>query len=620
MSDAGDVNSGDSTGPGGGAGSGGSFVSHAKVIGVMTFLSRILGLVREMIASNYFGAGTIWAAWKVAFTIPNLFRKLLGEGALSAAFIPLYAQAMKRESGQWAVGSGQEGGKSGQRAAGSGQEEGKSGQGEESPGRSVIDYESAIGNRQSSIPDSPEDFANASINLQGLILIGLTIIGEIVIGLIWLFVELRADHLLCLKLTAIMLPYVMLVCGAAFLSGILNVHHRFTAAAGTAVVSNVCLIIAILLSAKLFELSSEAGREAGVYWMSWAVLVAGVAQIALLIPSLRAAGFRFRLILHIWTPAVRRMLLMTGPVALSAGVLQIGVMLDKGICFLLAREGTGAATTFSRMGWVIRYPMEAGAAARLDLAQFMYQFPLGVFAIALATAIFPRLSRDADHSGLGGVVAGKEFKRVLRQGVEASLFIGLPASVGMILVAKPAIGLLFEQGRFTAVDTMWVARSTAIYAGAIWAFSLLQILSRAYYALHDTFTPLMWGIVNLLMNLVIELPLIWTGLGESGMAVGTLVSFSIQAVAMLWMLNRRIGGMGLRESAGPVVKMVIASGVMWGVCAGVRMLPWFPSGEGKILWGMQLGILVGVGGLSYFAMCAAMGLDVMRHLRRRKAG
>ena len=98
------------------------------------------------------------------------------------------------------------------------------------------------------------------------------------------------------------------------------------------------------------------------------------------------------------------------------------------------------------------------------------------------------------------------------------------------------------------------------YSGAIWAFSLLQIVNRAYYAMHDTITPLVMSVVNIVLNLVVEIPLLWW-LGEAGMAVGTLVSFAIQAVVMLWMLDRKIGGLGLRQSVAPVLKMIVAAAV-----------------------------------------------------------
>jgi putative peptidoglycan lipid II flippase len=479
------------------------------------------------------------------------------------------------------------------------------------------------------------DFAAASVNLLGAILIALTIVGELILCTLLLF-DLRPDYLLAVKLTIIMLPYVLLVCGTAFLGGILQVHQRFIATAATSIVLNLCLIIAIVAAAQMFDLRSEAGQLAGVRWLALAVLFAGAVQVMILMPSLRAAGFRFKLILRLWTPAIRKMLAMTLPVALGAGVLQISVLFDKGISFLLA-EAPGA-THFDLLGWTIRFPMAEGAAARLNWAQFMYQFPLGVFAIALATAIFPKLSSDALPEGnlksqdTGNRQTSKnklqttnfevpdEFKRVLRQGVEAALFIGLPASVGMIVVRYPAVRLLFERGNFTEVDTRWVALSTAIYSAAIWAFSLQQILNRAYYALHDTVTPLVWAILNLAMNLVVELPLLWTPLREAGMAVGTLVSFSIQSVVMLWMLDRRVGGIGMRQqSLANIAKMLLATLAMWLACVGVQYLPIYPSGAGKISSAAQLLILMALGGGVYFAAAALLGLGGEMRLFGRRA-
>src|SRR5438552_413955 len=168
-----------------------AFLAYAKLVGAITFLSRLLGMARESIAANYFGGGIVYSAFTFAFTVPNLFRKLLGEGALSAAFIPLYAQAVKRQSSQ----------------------------------RAQL---------------SANDFASASVNLLCAILLALTVMGEILLLLAVLLIRMPADYLLAAKLTMIMLPYVLLVCGTAFLGSILQVHDRFGAITFTAVVSNVC--------------------------------------------------------------------------------------------------------------------------------------------------------------------------------------------------------------------------------------------------------------------------------------------------------------------------------------------------------------------------------------------
>ena len=247
-----------------------SFVSHAKLIGFLTFVSRLLGMARESIAAAYFGGAPVYAAFQFAFTVPNLFRKLLGEGALSAAFIPLYAQAVKTQP-----------------------------------------------------RDEANDFAATSVNLLCAILLGLTIVGELILVALMAFVHMPWDYLLAAKLTMIMLPYVMLVCGTAFLGSILQVHERFAAITFTAVISNICLIIAMIAAAKMLDLKTDAGQESAVVWLSVSVLIAGGLQIVSLLPSLRAAGFHFRAIFHVLTPAVRKMLKMTVPVALGAAVLQI---------------------------------------------------------------------------------------------------------------------------------------------------------------------------------------------------------------------------------------------------------------------------------------------------------
>jgi putative peptidoglycan lipid II flippase len=534
----------------------GTVAGHARLIGVITVISRILGLLRETVAARFFGAGAIWSAFTVAFTIPNLFRKLFGEGALSSAFIPLYAQAHRRGPGH-----------------------------------------------------EPNAFANASVNLLALILLALSLIGEAVLCGLLLIPGLRDDYVLTIKLTMVMLPYVLLVCSTALLSGILQVHHRFAAPAATSIISNVCLIIAILISARFVDLGTRAGQTTAVWWLSIAVLVSGLLQVAMLMPSLGRAGFRFEPVLHVWTPQVREMLRMTLPVAMSLVVLQISVLLDKGISLTLA--GDAGQSHFELLGATIRYPMATGAAARLTWAQFLYQFPLGVFAISLATAMFPRLSSDAADADL------TRFRSVLRQGIEAALLIGLPASAGLIIVRYPAVRLMFERGAFTSYDTVLVARSTAFYAAAIWAFSLQQILNRAYYALRDPITPLVWAVVNLALNLLVELPLIWTGLGEAGMAAGTMVAFGVQAMAMVFMLDRKTGGMGLRQSLWPVAKMLAATLIMSAACLAVQYVPGYPMGSGTMALVAQLAILSGVGGGVYFVSCRAMGLNVLGRTRLR---
>ncbi|MEM6561666.1 MAG: murein biosynthesis integral membrane protein MurJ [Planctomycetota bacterium] len=499
-----------------------SLFRHARSMSVIIFASRLLGLAREAVAARVFGAGPVWSAFVFAFTIPNLFRKLLGEGALSAAFIPLYAK------------------------------------------------------------DRTPQFAASSINLLVLMLVGITLVGEALLGVMLLVAD-RPDFVLALKLTMVMLPYVIFVCGAALLSGILQVHERFGITALTSVVLNVVLLAAMGLTW---------WTDGSVFVLAVGVLVAGVLQVLILLPGLRACGFRFDPRAALWTPATKRMLLLTGPVALSAGIVQVGTLLDRGISFVLA-EAPGAGPVLG-----LALPLHEGAAARLSYAQFLYQFPLGVFAVALATVIFPKLSTD-DEAG---------FRATLRTGVEAALLIGIPASAGLALLAVPAVRFLFEGGAFDAFDTRWTAYSAAIYGSAIWAFSLQQIVSRGYYALHDTKTPLVWAGINLVANLAVELPLLWTPLREAGMAVATLCVFGVQSVAMLALLSRRVGGIGLGGVAGEAAKMLIATALMIGVLWFVgRVLP-------PMSW-VQLLVLIPLGMAVYGTCVLGLRVRVLQRLR-----
>jgi putative peptidoglycan lipid II flippase len=513
-------------------------------------------MLRETVVATYFGAGVVSAAFTVAFKIPNLFRKLLGEGAISAAFIPLYAQALK---------SG--------------------------------DVEEA--NR----------FAAASVNLLTGILLALTILGELILWGVGHFVNLRSQDLLVVRFTAIMLPYVLLVCLTGFLSGILQVHKRFALPALTPVLLNVIHVGVIVAGARVLWLSSATGdlqiekQTRLAYWLAGFVLVAGVLQVGMLLPALRAVGFSFFSVAAIWSPRVKKMLVLSLPVALSAGVLQISVIVDTGITIFL----TGSSNPADRLhflGYSVPYPMALGAVPRLNWAQFLFQFPLGVFATALATAIFPGLSGDAFDADR------KKFNRVLRAGILFALLESIPASAGLVLVRYPVIRLLFQHGNFASTDTRWVALSTVFYASAIWAFSLQQVLNRAYYALHDTMTPLVLSIVTILVNTVVEIPLCFTRLGEAGMAVGTLASFGVQALVMLWLLEKKSAGRGLKPIAVGGAKMLAATGVMIVACKLVEKTPIYPHAATHMASVQQLAILLPIGAAVYLGVCWVMGVKV----------
>lgn len=547
-----------------------SFLGHAKIISALTLVSRIFGQLRETILATFLGTSIAATAFRAAFAVPNMFRKLFGEGALSAAFIPLYSKALKEGT-----------------------------------------------------PDEARQFAADSVNLLTLILVAITLIGEAILISLILFTDpQRESFVLMLKLSAIMLPYVVLICLTAFLSGILQVHRHFALPAAAPVLLNIIHIavtgfggILLGITATADPLAKSTRQVTLTYWLAVMVLAAGLAQIALLMPALRKVGFRFSFRLAIWTPRVRQMLKMSIPIGMAAGVLQISVLMDKGISAVMAQDinknTKDLITTFSFAGSAHRLPMELGALSRLDMAQMLYQFPLGIFAIALATAIFPGLSSDALEKDQS------RFRSTLHTGIEATLFEGFAASVGLIIVRYQTIRVLLKYGTMTENDVMLIARSLAIYASGIWAYSMQQIINRAYYSLHDTRTPFILSILNIAINLVVEIPLLWTPLGESAMAVGTTVSFAAQSLLMLYMLRNRLGGLGLASLARSAGKMLIAAGLMWGVCLAIQYAPFWPAGHGRVVSLIQLVVLIALGGGVYLGVCHVLGVNTLRELLHR---
>ena len=401
---------------------------------------------------------------------------------------------------------------------------------------------------------------------------------------------MRPDRLLTFRLTAIMLPYVLLICGTAFLGAILQVHKRFAAPAAAPILLNVCHIVVVFVGARILHLrhstdpdwSWDFRRVSPTGWLFCSRC--GRVAVCLLLPGLRGVGFRFRLALHFWTPPIRKMLRLTLPVAMGAGVLQLSVLLDKAISVALM-AGSGPRRAVGKSFHISR-PQRAisdgtGRAGPAQPRAVSLPVPAGRLCNCAGHRDFPRTQRRCAGQGQETIQ-----RACCASGIEATLWEGIPASIGLILVRDAAVRLLFQHGQIGAHDAALISQSVLYYSGAIWAFSLLQILNRAYYAMHDTLTPLLMSVLNIVLNLVVEIPLLWW-LGEAGMAVGTLVSFAIQAVLTLWLLDRRVEGWNSSGSPCRSMKMCIAAGVMWGVCLLVQHLPGYPHSATRLSWLMQ---------------------------------
>ena len=304
------------------------------------------------------------------------------------------------------------------------------------------------------------------------------------------------------------------------------------------------------------------------------------------------------------------------PMLVALGIVQLNTLMDQIIAMGLSayeNEAGEVVRTFELMGRTIAYPMDRGAVAVLYYSQRLYQLPFGIFTIALGTAIFPALSRSAHHGDL------RQLAETLNRGLRLATFISLPCLVGLVVVAEPLVRALFQRGQFDPTDTPRVAWVTITYALGLVIFSVLHLVTRAFFAMQETRLPMKVSMWAAGVNLVLNLTLIWW-LGVAGLALSTVLSATAQAGLLLWLLRRRVGRLGLTSYSRTFIQSSVASAVMAGATIGTLHLAerWLGA---AVSWQMALGHLVpavAAGGLAYLAMVRLMRMAELADLLRRK--
>ncbi|HSH95916.1 MAG TPA: murein biosynthesis integral membrane protein MurJ [Roseimicrobium sp.] len=468
-------------------------LKSSGAMGLATLTSRVLGMVREMVYANFMGDGPVAGAFKLAFTIPNLFRRLLGEGALTAAFIPVFKEKEKTagEAEMWRA-------------------------------------------------------ANAVIS-------GLIVAASVVVGLVLLGVSLalafgtfeNENTRLMLRLLQVMFPNMLLVCLAAVFMGMLNARGHFFIPALGATMLNVVMIATVLFLAPLFGKT----LDVQIFGLAFGVLIAGVAQAAFQLPVLRREGFRFQWVTPWGDETVRRVVRQMIPGTIGIAAFQLNVILTQGISF-----------------WV-----DPSIIASFDYAVRLMELPQGVFGISLATFLLPTLA------GLAAEKKLTEFRTTLGQAMSHLLFVNALASILLIVLAEPIVRLLFERGAFVEASTHRAALALYCLAPGLLAFSFVNILARAFFALNDTATPMKVSIVCLLVNLLLAIMLVFP-FRQAGLGLANTASAVINMTLLVIFLRRKLETLDLTAARRSLVPVLIGTAL-----AGV--LAW----EGSRLWEQHVG-------------------------------
>jgi len=522
-----------------------------RQIASLTAVSRVFGLIRTILYFYFFGASGLLDAWFIAFKIPNLSRRLFGEGAASASFIPVYSQQLHED------------------------------------------------------PQKASRLADTVVTVIFILLAALVLLGW---AGIWIYLKLfvaNSETRLILSLTSVMLPYMLMVCLVAILAGILNVHKHFASPAAAPIVLNIFIIGSLCLSGWVFGM--EPGRL--VFVVAVAVLVAGLVQITIQIPPLRAGGISIRPAWEIHTDAFKKIMMMMGPMILGLTVTQINTLVDD----LIAWWFSGSAEKgdiFLFMGNQITYPLRRGCVSHLNGAQRLYQLPLGVLGISLATAIFPVMSADAARKNFNAL------RKTISKGIQAAVFIAIPATAGLFLVARPLVSAMFEHGKFTAGDTEATVLALLFYALGLSGFFIQQIVTRAFYSMHDSKAPMRSAMIAVLVNVILNLTLIWF-MGTAGLALSTAICSYLQVFILIFMLRERLGTHILDGLAVTLVKTFVATLLMWLVGAGVLYLcrNW-PAGTGFNI--LRLAVVVPSAAGVYLLAAKLLHIEMLSLLTGRR--
>jgi putative peptidoglycan lipid II flippase len=427
-----------------------------------TLLSRVLGMVREIVYAWFMGDSKVAGAFLFAFQIPNLFRRLLGEGALTAAFIPIFKEKEK-------------------------------------------------------IHGEVEMWRAANAVISGLVIAASAVIAVVMIGI---SLALAAHQFsekteLILQLLRVMFPYMLLVCLAAAFMGMLNARGHFFIPAMGATMLNVVMIASVLWLAPRFGVELPKGERLPVqiFALAYGVLAAGVAQAAFQLPTLFRDGFRFHWVSPWKNETVRLVVTRMIPGTIGVAAFQINVTLVQ----------------------IIAYWIDPQINASFNYAVRLMELPQGMFGISLATYLLTALSSLAIEKKY------PEFRATLRQGIGSLLFVNLIAAILLVVLAEPIVRLLFEHGdKFTAASTARASFALVCLAPGLVAFSTVNVLARAFYALGDTKTPMKISVACLVLNMALAAALV-VPLRQGGLGIANTATSICNVWLLSFALRKKLG-------------------------------------------------------------------------------
>ena len=491
------------------------------IFAVATGVSRVLGLVREVVSSYYFGATGRINAFTVAFQLPNLVRALVADAALSAAFVPVFSELLEKGERKraWRVAS----------------------------------------------------------TLFWLMLLGLSGLTAIFIlvapWIIGVFGNPGHDRALAIGLSRVLFPMVALLGVSGIVVGILNSYDHFTVPAISPVFWNLVIVAGLAIG-----VPEAHSMNTKLYVYAVAILVATFVQVLLPVPWLRGRDGHLQLVLDWRDPAVKRVFVLMVPVTLGLGLINVNAVID-----------TFFASRFVNANY---------APTAIQKAFLVYMLPQGMFSVAIATVLFPSLSRLATRGDMEG------FRRTVSTGLRQIGFLLIPAAAVSAVLAEPIVRILFQRGHFTAAQTPGVAHCLAAFSAGLVFNGAMLMLNRAFFSLQSNWLPTTIALGNLFLNAILDYA--FYRFGVWGIPLGTAVCNFVATWALLVLLRRRLG----RYEGGAIAQTVVRVTVSSAVVAGIAWAVWHPLdsalghsfGAQVVSLGLALAAAIG----TYYLMCRAL--------------
>ncbi len=427
-------------------------LENISLVSLATVGSRILGLLRDILVFSIFGTTVINSAFQFAFTLPNLFRRLLGEGALTSAVVPLLSDELKNNDR-----------------------------------KSLFDLFNKILTRT---------FITLLIIILVMIVLLILLRNNDGLPHRW---HLGAEY------GIVLLPYMALVCLAALFAAGLNVFNHFITPALTPIIFNFILIVSLGVFGCLFSETAEVR----IWFLCAGVLIGGLAQAIITARAFQKKGWQPKFDLR-FSKKISELLSLFLPGLAGAAIVQINILVSR----------------------VLAFSLDESAVSILYLASRLIELPLGIFAISVTTVLFPNLSLFASKKDFDG------FAKEGAHGIRLILAITLPAALGLIVLRKPILTLLFDWGAFGSAEVSETASPLLIMAIGLPFYSWIILMTRKYHALKDMTTPVKLSFQNLILNVVLSL-LLMHKFGVNGLATANTLALVCHSILMYWFLVKK---------------------------------------------------------------------------------